>query len=117
MVSGRRGQGKLGCLVSLLLLVTVAYFGVNIGEVYLRYYRFADAMKQEVRFAANRSDDVIRRRLGALADSLGLPEDAARVRVKRSANRISVWSEYSEHVELPLFVREFRFEPRVDGDL
>lgn len=117
MVTARRGAGKLGCLFSLLIVVTVVYFAVNIGEVYWRYYQFEDAMQQEVRFAGTRTDEVIVRHLRAKADSLGLPEDAGRVRVRRSQRAISISSEYSEHVELPLFVREFRFEPRADGGL
>ncbi len=117
MVSARRGAGKLGCLFSLLIAVTVIYFGVNIGEVYWRFYEFQDAMQQEVRFARSRSDEDIRKHLRALVDSIGLPEDAGRVRVRRTQRSISIVGEYAEHVELPLFVREFRFRPRAEGDL
>lgn len=101
----------MGCLFSLLVAVAIAYFGMNVGEVYLRYYRFRDAMSQEVRFARQLSDDQIRSHLRAVADSLGLPEEAGAVRVRRSANRITVSSEYFETVELPLFVRNVRFAP------
>ena len=109
----RRGTSRLGCLVGLLLLVTIAYFGFNIGEVYVRFYRLKDAMVQEARFADSRTDDAIRDRLAAVADSLGLPDEAGRVRVIRSANRIVITSDYSEHVEFPLFVREIKFAPQV----
>lgn len=109
----RDGRSRLGCLVGLLLLVTIAYFGFNIGEVYVRFYRLKDAMVQEARFADTRDDEAIRVRLAAVADSLGLPEEAGRVRVMRSANRIVITTDYSEHVELPLFVREFKFAPQV----
>lgn len=117
MVSSRHGAGKLGCLFSLLLFVTAGYFALNIGEVYLRYFKFRDAMQQEVRFARSRSDEEIRRRLAALADSLGLPEEAAHVAVRRSANIIRIRSEYVELVELPLFVRSFHMEPSASGPL
>ena len=114
MVALRRGTSRLGCLFSVLLLVTVVYFGVNIGEVYLRYYRLHDAMEQEARFATSHDDDRIRLRLAALADSLGLPESAGRVRIRRVARGITISSVYSVHVELPLFVREFHFAPVVE---
>jgi hypothetical protein len=113
MVTARRGMGRLGCLVSLLFLVTIAYFGFNIGEVYLRFYRLKDAMVQEARFAHNRDDNMIRAHLAAVADSLGLPDEAGRVTVRRDAARIVISTDYSEHVELPLFVREFHFAPQV----
>lgn len=117
MVSPRRGASKIGCLLSLLIGVTVAYFGTNVGEIYLRRYRFTDAMEQEARFARSRSDDAIVRRLAAAADSLGLPDAAARVKVRRSANRVVISSDYTEFVELPFFTRAIRFTPIVDRDL
>ena len=83
----------------------------------MRFYRYQDAMRQEVRFARKFSDDAIKRRLRALADSLGLPEEAGHVTVRRNATSISVWSEYYEHVEMPLFLREIYFNPSAEGDL
>ena len=117
MVSGRRGAGKIGCLFTLLLVVTIGYFAVNVGEVYVRYFKYRDAIAQEVRFASTRSDDAIRVRLASIADSLGLPDDAGRVHITRTNTRIRISAEYSERVELPLFVREFRFSPSSDGGL
>jgi hypothetical protein len=111
----RRGASKLGCLVTLLIGVAVAYFGFNVVEVYMRYYRFEDAIRQEVRFAQQSSDDVISRRLAARADSLGLPDEASRVRILRSANRITISAEYDELVELPGFVRTITFRPSVSN--
>lgn len=112
MVRRRPGAGRLGCLVGVLLLVTIAYFGFNIGEVYVRSYRMKDAMAQEARFAHNRDDEAIRLRLAALADSLGLPDDASRIVIRRSSARIVISTSYTEHVELPMFVRQFHFAPQ-----
>jgi hypothetical protein len=117
VVKSRRGASKLGCLVALLIAAAIAYFGINGGEVFLRYYRFRDAMVQEARLARHNSDDAIRRRLRSLADSLGLPDEAGVVRVRRSANRITISSEYHESVELPMFVKTLRFAPTVVGTL
>ncbi len=110
----RLGRSNFGCLLSLLLSVTAVYFAVNVGEPYLRYFRFVDGMKQEARFSARFTDDDIQRRLAALADSLGLPEAAGRVRVRRASNRISLSSSYYERVEMPLIVRDILFTPQAD---
>jgi hypothetical protein len=112
-VVGRRGASRLGCLITVLLVVTIAYFGFNVGEVYLRFVRLRDAMEQEARFAHNRDDDAIRLRITALVDSLGLPDEAGILTIVRNANRIVISSDYTERVELPLFVRDFRFAPQV----
>lgn len=113
----RRGASSLGCLVSLLVIAAIAYFGFNVAEVYLRYFEFRDAMQQEARFAARRSDADIRRRLRAKADSMGLPEAAGRVRVRRAQRHISISSEYYDNIELPLMVREVYFNPHVETTL
>lgn len=114
----RPGRSSLGCLVLLLILTAVGYFAVNVGEAYWRFYQFQDAMKQEARFAARRTDESIVQRLRGRADSLGLPEQAARhVRVRRTQRTIRIGSEYYETIELPLAVREMRFSPRVEMGL
>ena len=115
MVRSRQGSSSLGCLFSLLLLSAAGYFAVNIGEVYFRFYQYQDAMRQEVRFAAHNSDDVILRHLQAQVDSLSLPEAAGEVTLQRDGRHIEMESEYYEHVELPLFVREVRFNPHAEG--
>jgi hypothetical protein len=117
MVRPRRGASKIGCLLSALIVVAVAYFGFNVGEVYMRYYRYRDAMHQEGRFAKQNPDAVIRRRLRSVADSLGLPEDAGRISVQRSGNHITISAQYDEVVELPLLVRTLHFAPSYSGGM
>jgi hypothetical protein len=111
------GRSRLGCLVALLLATAAVYFGVNIGEVYWKYYRYQDAMQQEVRFAQMRTDQAIARRLASVAESLDLPDAARDVEVRRDqgTRRIFIASKYSELVELPGFVRTFQFAPRAEG--
>jgi hypothetical protein len=115
MVNRRRGISSLGCLVMLLLLAAVIYFGVGIGEHFVRFYQYQDAMRQEVRFAAHNTDALIIRHLRERADSLNLPEAAGEVTITRDGRRISVESEYYVHIELPLVVHEVRFDPHAEG--
>jgi hypothetical protein len=111
----RGGRSSVGCLFSLLILAAAIYFGINFGEVYWRFYEFQDAMKQEVRFAKQIPDERIKLRLAALADSLGLPQEASEVTVERSTGAISVRAEYTERVDVPFMAREIRFRPRAQG--
>lgn len=117
MVRARRGRGNLGCLVMLLFIAAALYFGANVAEVYYRYYRLRDAMTQSVRFASQKGDADIKSHLATFADSIGLPEAAGKVRIRRSTKLIRISSEYYEHVELPLFVREIYFNPHAEGPL
>jgi hypothetical protein len=119
MVSVRRGASTLGCLFSLLVVVAILYVGFNFAEVYWRYYQYNDSMTQQVRFASHNTDAQISRHLAALADSLGLPAPAGRVLIRRTDRAISIEAEYSERVQVPLYIREYvrdiYFHPRVEG--
>ncbi len=115
MVISRRGITSLGCLVTLLIIAAVFYFGVGVGEQYFDFYQYQDAMRQEVKFAAHNSDAVILRHLRERADSLGLPEAAGEVTLQRDGRHIEMESEYYVHLELPLHVREVRFNAHAEG--
>jgi len=116
-VSARRGASELGCLFTLLVVVAVVYFGVNVAEKYWRYYEFQDDMKQEVRFSAHSTNEAILTRLKAQADSLDLPDDAHDIGIRRTADSISIEAEYYDRIELPMFVRDVLFHPHAEGPL
>ena len=63
-----RGASSTGCLFSLLLFVAVLYYGVNIGEVYFRYYRLLDEIESQARIAAGLDNGTIARRIAAAVD-------------------------------------------------
>lgn len=115
MVRARAGVTKTGCLVFLLIIAAIGYFGVNFGEVYFRYLEYKDAMKQEVRFRSTLPEEQIKARLALIADSLGLPEDAGKVRVRKERGQITIEAHYEETVDLPLVKKELHFEPRAVG--
>ena len=115
MVTSRRGASSLGCLFTLLIVTAAVYFGINVAEVYWRFYEFQDDMRGLARFASNAPSDTIVARLRASADSLGLPSDAARVVVRRNDTKIVLESDYYERVELPGYVRDIHFHPRAEG--
>ena len=121
MVSSRRGASSSGCLFSLLIFVAVLYYGVNIGEVYFRYYRLVDEMETEARLSAGLDDGTIRRRVQAAVDEIGLPDSAGgrplQVRRTASPREIVIETSYSERVALPFFNHEFTFHPRATQPL
>jgi hypothetical protein len=99
--SARHGASRLGCLLQIAIVVAFAYVAAIAGEEAFNYYRFKDAMKNEARFAATRSDSEIRNRLRLFTDSIKLPPAAKEVRVERGDNRIRIWSEYDQTFNLP----------------
>jgi hypothetical protein len=113
----RRGAGALGCLVSLVLFAAALYYGVSIGQVYLRYYRLLDVMRFQASVSPSIADDVIARRLDATADSILGQSPGFRISRGGSPLRITIQTEYKERVELPLFHRTFVLRPRAEAPL
>jgi hypothetical protein len=115
----RTGRSNLGCLVTLLAFVAVLYYGVNVGEVYWRYFQMIDAMRSQARLAPSLTDDVIRRRLVEKAHELELPPEAARFSIRRSTQRrtITISTQYSETLELPFVHHTVVLKPRAEVPL
>lgn len=113
-----RGAGGLGCIITLVLFAAALYYGVNIGQVYFRYYQLRDGMRTQARLAPSLQDDVIQRRLTAQADSL-LPGRRPQFKITRggSPKKIVIETIYSEKVELPLFKHTFVMHPRAEERL
>ena len=117
---GTRGASSSGCLLSLLIFVALLYYGVNIGEVYFRYYRLLDEMQTQTRIAAALDDGTIRRRVQAAVEEIGLPEAAGtNLVIRRTAvpRQIVIETRYSERVSLPLFNHTFSFNPKATQPL
>ncbi len=121
VITSRRGASSSGCLFSLLLFVAALYYGVNVGEVYFRYYRLLDEMQTETRLAAGLDDGTIRRRVQAAIEEIGLPDSAggAQLQIRRTAfpREIVIETRYSEAVSLPFFNHSFSFHPRATQPL
>ncbi len=119
MSRNRRGAGSRGCLISFLLLAIALYYGINIGEVWYRFHQMEEEMTSQARMAPGISDQLIRSRLQAKAEALGLPPEARQIRITRSvqARRITIESRYSENVDLPFFNRTFQLNPRAEARL
>jgi hypothetical protein len=110
----RSGKSAYGCLIFILIIGATLYFGFNIGNVYWRAYQFQDAMTQESRFAARNGNEVILAHLRAQADSLGLPDGAQKIQIRRKPNQIWIWSDYIDTVELPWKLQEINFNPHAE---
>jgi hypothetical protein len=114
----QRGASRLGCLIQLIILGSLLYFGLYAGQDLLEYYRLRDAMKQEARFATLRTDTQIKDRLRAFADSVGLPEEASDINIVRGDNTIRIWSEYDQPLRLPFDLQKsVHLKPSVEQRL
>lgn len=110
----RRGLGRLGCLLQIAVIAAIAYVGSMVSDDVMAYYRYRDAMKQETRFVATRSDAEMLRRLRAFTDSVKLPRSARDINIVREPNRIRIWAEYDHELVLPYYRRTFHLRPSAE---
>ncbi|HZE09703.1 MAG TPA: hypothetical protein VE110_13205 [Gemmatimonadaceae bacterium] len=97
----RRGASRLGCLLSIVVLVLAIYYAFGFGEAYFHAYQYEDAMRSDAEFASTMTDAKISSHMAALADSLGLPPEAAELTITRSPSTISVSADYDQVIKLP----------------
>jgi hypothetical protein len=112
----RRGASGLGCLVSVVLVAVVLYYGIPLGRMWWRYWEITDRMKSAARFSGNQTDAQILAQLRADAAEIGLPAEATRFRIQRLRNptfMVVISTSYRETVNLPLLRRSFEFKPEV----
>jgi len=101
-----RGMTRLGCLFTLLILATAIYYGVNVGAVYLRYYRLVDEMRTQAKVAPSIDDATIRRRVIRKIDALNISAEARReLDIRRSLRprEIRIQTTYRDTLELPFY--------------
>lgn len=119
--ANRDGRGLLGCLFPLALIGVAVYLGVQFGRPWFASQQFRDEMHSTAKFATTLSDQAIRERIVARADSLGLPVEARRnLRITRLTNpeRIVIESGYSVEIDLPVIgPKTISFRPHAEEPL
>jgi hypothetical protein len=103
--------------MTLIVVVAICYFGIGVAQKYWNFYQYQDDMRQEARFASHFTNDAILVHLRASADSLGLPDDARQIAVRRSDHAITIDAEYDERIEVPGYKRDVHFHPHAEGTL
>ncbi len=109
-----RGVGRTGCLLWVLFLATATYFSIEVGTVYVRYWRLLDEMRTQAQFAPSLTDDTIRRRVLSKIEELQLPQEAAgALTIQRTVRprQIRIFTTYQETLELPFFTRAVTLSP------
>jgi hypothetical protein len=120
-MTDRAGRSNLGCLGTILGLAFVGFLAIRIGPPWFRYEQYAAEMRFNARFASTLPDSQIRVRLSLQVDSLGLPDAARKVSIKRHGSHpqlITIRAEYDELVNIPIFgVKKVHFAPHAEEPL
>lgn len=114
--SGRRGASQLGCLLAVLLMVVVLYYGLGVGKAYWKYYKFTDEITNTARFGERKTDEELVRHLASVARDLELPAEAQHFVIRRTQTppTISIRTQYRVTLELPFHNRVVILKPHAE---
>ncbi len=118
---GELGAGKLGCLIPVLLAAGAVFVLRDVPGVYWRYYQMQDEVKSQASFAPGLTDQAIRERLVATADTLGIPLGPKAWEIQRAHGEIEISAAYEDSVVVDVLVwrRVYRlhFTPHASAGL
>lgn len=105
---------SLKTLIGIFVVVAVFYVGYKVVPVYFNYYQFQDAVESEARLQtySTKSEADMRETMWKKAQELEIPLDSPeQIKVERSSNSVSISTEYTVHIDLPIHPFDLNFNP------
>ena len=112
-----RGEGRLGCLVGVILLLLAALIAYKMIPVKVKAADLRDAIEDEARSAGQHSDKQIAAAILQRAQILELPVTEESIQIDRAANSIKIDVQYTVPVEFPGYTHQWKFRHRTDNPI
>jgi hypothetical protein len=110
----RYGQGKIGCILWLLVLLAVVGVAAKLIPIKIRSAELYDYMEEQALFAGRSGTETLKKRILERAQDLDLPLDKKNLKVERRGGRIQIRASYTVPVELPGYTYYWEFEHMID---
>ena len=109
--NGERGEGRLGFVISIVVLGLGAFVMAKIVPVRVNAYEFKDFIQEECRFAATRANDKeIYTRIFEKAQELRLPLQKKNLRMERTTHEMIISAKYEQTIDLKVTKYVYKFE-------
>jgi YbbR domain-containing protein len=107
------GMDRLKALIGVLLVVAAFYAAWMLLPPYINNYQFQDDIQNEalINTYSSKTEQDIRNTLAKKAAEYGIPLKAEQINVQRSGAELSIWADYTVHVDLPGFPLDLKFHP------
>ena len=106
----QKGEGRLGCVVGLLLLCAALFVAYKLIPVKLQATEMRDAVQDTSRSASGKSNEEVRKLLFHRAQELKVPIQEKDIVISRRADFIKIEVAYDVQVEFPGYTMNKRFE-------
>ena len=106
-------MNRLKAFFGLFVVVAAFYTAWMLMPPYVNNYQFQDDIRNEalINSYSNKSDQDIRNTLVNKAAEYGIRLKAEEINVQRNGPELSIWADYTVHVDLPGFPLDLRFHP------
>ena len=112
------GEGKIGVLISLVLLLGACYAAYVLIPIKVKTYEFYDTMRSEARFGAVRKrDQIVHDRLIKKARQLGIPLKAENLEIKRDGGMYVITASYTIPVDLTVYKTDWVYRERATAPI
>lgn len=111
------GDGKLGCIIWLLLVAIGIMIGWKAIPVKIASSELYDFMVEQAKWAGGATTDAIAKSIVVKAKELELPVDPKDVKVEKNGDRIIMHVIYTVPLDFPGYTYEWRFDHRVDRNI
>jgi hypothetical protein len=114
-LKAQNGEGRIGFLISLIVVGVAIFVGMKVIPVRITAYEFRDALREEARYAAVRDDDAkVVTRILQKAEELEIPLLKKNLEVKRTTGEMIIRASYEQSIDLKVttYVYRFRAEER-----
>jgi len=100
-------------LLTVLFIVVAAYAAWILLPPYINNYEFQDDIQNEalINSYSSKTEMDIRNTLVKKAADYGIPVRPEQIHVQRAGQELSIWADYTVHVELPGLPLDLNFHP------
>ncbi len=108
---GERGEGRIGFLITLIIVAIAIFLGVKIIPVRITAYEFRDVLREEARYGAVRNSDAeVTKRILQKASELEIPLEKKNLKVRRSHSEMIISASYQHPIDLKVTTYVYKFE-------
>lgn len=112
-----RGEGKIGCIFWILVLVVVGMIAAKVIPVKIESAEFYDYMEEQAKFGLQASPEGIKRQIMRKAMDLDLPVKSENLTVERVAEEIRIHCKYEIPIEFPGYTYVWKFDEKINRPL
>jgi hypothetical protein len=114
---GQTGDGKIGCIIWLMLLGVGALVAWKAIPVKIQTSELYDYMVEQAKWAGGAPSDALQRRIFNKAIELGLPVETKQVTVEKPGDKVRMRAAFTVPLEFPGYTYDWEFDLQVERSI